>query len=144
MTSAHWDDTVDVVVVGSGGGIAGAYTAAREGLSVALVEATEKFGGTTAYSGGGGMWFPANPVLRRAGADDTIEDALTYFHAVVGDRRSTQLGLEETLEDTGAVLFRYDHGIAWRTLAQARLTSIALYLITIRRSRRSSLCSAYG
>ncbi len=29
------------------------------------------------------MWFPANPVLRRAGADDTIEDALTYFHTVV-------------------------------------------------------------
>jgi succinate dehydrogenase/fumarate reductase flavoprotein subunit len=46
-------DVVDVIVVGSGGGITGAYTAAREGLSVALVEATDKFGGTTAYSGGG-------------------------------------------------------------------------------------------
>ena len=84
--SADWDQIVDVVVVGSGGGITGAYTAAREGLSVALVEATDKFGGTTAFSGGGGMWFPCNPVLRRAGVDDTIEDALTYFHAVVGDR----------------------------------------------------------
>ncbi|ETB31784.1 hypothetical protein N602_31070, partial [Mycobacterium avium subsp. hominissuis 10-5606] len=48
--------------------------------------ATSKFGGTTAYSGGGGVWFPCNPVLIRAGTDDTIEDALTYYHAVVGDR----------------------------------------------------------
>ncbi|WP_243411115.1 FAD-binding protein [Rhodococcus globerulus] len=51
-----------------------------------LVEATDKFGGTTAYSGGGGVWFPCNPVLQRAGTDDTIEDALEYYHAVVGDR----------------------------------------------------------
>ena len=34
-----FDEVVDVLVVGSGGGVAGAYTAAREGLSVALVEA---------------------------------------------------------------------------------------------------------
>ena len=66
------DETVDVLVAGSGGGIAGAYTAAREGLSVALVEATDRFGGTFAYSGGGGMWFPCNPVLVRAGTDDTM------------------------------------------------------------------------
>ena len=42
------DEKVDVLVAGSGGGIAGAYTAAREGLSVALVEATDQFGGTFA------------------------------------------------------------------------------------------------
>ncbi|MGV0834147.1 FAD-binding protein [Mycolicibacterium thermoresistibile] len=85
------DMVVDVVVVGSGGGVAGAYTAARSGLSVLLVEATEKFGGTTAYSGGGGMWYPCNPVLERAGTDDTIADALTYFHSVVGDRTPREL-----------------------------------------------------
>ncbi|MGE2713101.1 FAD-binding protein [Mycolicibacterium litorale] len=81
-----FDEEVDVVVVGSGGGVAGAYTAAREGLSVALVEATDRFGGTTAYSGGGGMWFPCNPVACRNGVDDTPDDALAYFHRVVGDR----------------------------------------------------------
>ena len=100
-----FDETVDVIVAGSGGGITGAYTAAREGLSVALVEATDKFGGTTSYSGGGGMWFPCNPVLRRAGSDDTIEAALNYFHAVVGDR--TPRDLQETYVRGGAALIEY-------------------------------------
>ena len=105
-TSAETPElTVDVVVAGSGGGITGAYTAAREGLSVALLEATGKFGGTTAYSGGGGMWFPCNAVLRRAGCDDTIERALTYFHAVVGDR--TPRELQEAYVRGGAALIDY-------------------------------------
>ena len=101
----QFDETVDVIVAGSGGGITGAYTAAREGLSVALLEATDKFGGTTAYSGGGGMWFPCNAVLRRAGSDDTIESALTYFHAVVGDR--TPRELQDTYVRGGAALIDY-------------------------------------
>ncbi|BDX31028.1 3-ketosteroid-delta-1-dehydrogenase [Mycobacterium antarcticum] len=104
-TSPDWDETVDVVVVGSGGGITGAYTAAREGLSVALVEGSDQFGGTTAYSGGGGMWFPCNPVLRRAGVDDTIDEALKYFHAVVGDR--TPRALQDAYVRGGARLIEY-------------------------------------
>lgn len=99
------DETVDVLVVGSGGAVAGAYTAAREGLSVALVEATDQFGGTTAYSGGGGMWFPCNPVLVRAGCDDTVDEALGYFRAVVGDR--TPAELQETYVRGGAALIEY-------------------------------------
>lgn len=102
---SDFDQVVDVLVAGSGGGITGAYTAAREGLSVALVEATDKFGGTTAYSGGGGMWFPCNPVLKRAGSDDTIEDALAYFHAVIGDRTPRQL--QDTYVRGGAALIEY-------------------------------------
>jgi len=101
-----WDSTVDVLVAGSGGGgVTGAYTAAREGLEVLLVEATDKFGGTTAYSGGGGVWFPCNPVLQRAGTDDTIEDALEYYHAVVGDR--TPRELQDTYVRGGAPLMEY-------------------------------------
>ena len=101
-----WVEEHDVLVAGSGGGgVTGAYTAAREGLDVLLVEATDKFGGTTAYSGGGGVWFPCNPVLVRAGTDDTIEDALTYYHAVVGDR--TPRELQETFVRGGAPLIEY-------------------------------------
>ncbi len=102
----EWDEETDVLVAGSGaGGVTGAYTAAREGLDVILVEATEKFGGTTAYSAGGGMWFPANPVLRRAGTDDTVDDALEYYTAVVGDR--TPRALQETYVRGGAPLIEY-------------------------------------
>jgi 3-oxosteroid 1-dehydrogenase len=102
---SEFDTEFDVIVAGSGGGIAGAYTAAREGLSVLLVEATDMFGGTTAYSGGGGVWYPCNPVLQRAGTDDTLDKALTYFHAVVGDR--TPHELQETYVRRGAELIEY-------------------------------------
>lgn len=103
---ADWDEECDVLVAGSGaGGVTGAYTAAREGLDVLLVEASEMFGGTTAYSGGGGMWFPANPFLLRAGTDDTVADALEYYTAVVGDR--TPRELQETYVRGGAPLVEY-------------------------------------
>ena len=102
----NWNEEYDVLVVGSGGGgVTGAYTAAREGLTVNLIEATDKFGGTTAYSGGGGVWFPCNPALQRAGTDDTIEDALEYYHAVVGDR--TPRELQDTYVRGGGPLIEY-------------------------------------
>ncbi|WP_101947494.1 FAD-binding protein [Mycobacterium sp. 3519A] len=100
-----WDDETDVIVAGSGGGLVGAYTAAREGLSVMVLEASDQFGGTTAYSGGGGMWFPCNPVLRRAGSDDTLDDAFAYFHAAVGDR--TPIELQRAYVYGGADLIAY-------------------------------------
>jgi ornithine carbamoyltransferase len=46
-------------------------------------------------------------------------------HAVVVDGRSTQLGRDETLQDTGRVLSRYVKAIVWRTFAQERLTAMA-------------------
>lgn len=46
-------------------------------------------------------------------------------HAVVVDGRSTQLGREETLADTGRVLSRYVDAIVWRTFGQQRLTEMA-------------------
>src|SRR5690625_1484994 len=101
----EFDAEFDVIVAGSGGGIAGAYTAAREGLSVLLVEATDLFGGTTAYSGRGGVWYPCNPALQRAGADDTIDAALRYFHTVVGDR--TPHDVQEAYVSGGAAFIEY-------------------------------------
>ncbi|MBE9373813.1 FAD-binding protein [Saccharopolyspora sp. HNM0983] len=99
------DEYCDVLVVGSGGGaLTGAYVAAREGLSVTVLEATDQFGGTTAYSGGG-MWFPCNAVLRRAGDDDTIEVARAYFRSVVGER--TPHELQDAFLDNGAPLIDY-------------------------------------
>ncbi|AOW94668.1 ornithine carbamoyltransferase [Rhodococcus sp. WMMA185] len=46
-------------------------------------------------------------------------------HAVVVDGRSTQLGREETLQDTGRVLSRYVDAVVWRTFGQKRLEAMA-------------------
>src|SRR6478672_4804647 len=54
-----WDDETDVIVAGSGGGLVGAYTAAREGLSVMVVEATDQFGAPPPTPAEGGCGSPA-------------------------------------------------------------------------------------
>jgi ornithine carbamoyltransferase len=46
-------------------------------------------------------------------------------HAVVVDSRSTQLGRDETLQDTAKVLSRFVEAIVWRTFGQDRLTAMA-------------------
>ena len=46
-------------------------------------------------------------------------------HAVVDDGQSTQLGREETLQDTGRVLSRYVEAVVWRTFGQKRLEQMA-------------------
>ncbi|OMC07543.1 ornithine carbamoyltransferase [Mycobacterium sp. SP-6446] len=46
-------------------------------------------------------------------------------HAVVVDARSTQLGRDETLQDTAQVLSRYVEAIVWRTFGQDRLDAMA-------------------
>ncbi len=46
-------------------------------------------------------------------------------HAVVVDARSTQLGRDETLQDTAQVLSRYVDAIVWRTFGQDRLEAMA-------------------
>ena len=46
-------------------------------------------------------------------------------HAVVVDGRNTQLGREETLQDTARVLSRYVDAIVWRTFGQSRLDAMA-------------------
>lgn len=46
-------------------------------------------------------------------------------HAVVVDARSTQLGRDETLQDTAHVLSRYVDAIVWRTFGQDRLDAMA-------------------
>lgn len=74
----------DVIVVGSGGGLIGAYAAASRGLRTLVVEKTEWVGGTTAYSGAG-LWLPGNAAEVRAGFTGGIDSARTYLDAIVGD-----------------------------------------------------------
>ncbi|MCV7031881.1 ornithine carbamoyltransferase [Mycobacterium sherrisii] len=46
-------------------------------------------------------------------------------HAVVVDSGATQLGRDETLQDTAQVLSRYVEAIVWRTFGQDRLEAMA-------------------
>lgn len=95
-----WNEECDVLVIGSGGGaLVGALAAAKGGLNTIVVEATDRFGGTTAYSGGG-MWLPCNAALKRIGDDDTLDDAREYYRAVVGDR--TPHEVQDAFLDNGA------------------------------------------
>lgn len=76
---------VDVIIVGSGaGGLTTAIVAAQAGLSVMLLEKTQYFGGTTAYSGGA-IWIPDNHLMKAIGLDDSLEEAEEYLRAVLGN-----------------------------------------------------------
>ncbi|MFW0787652.1 ornithine carbamoyltransferase [Gordonia sp. CPCC 206044] len=46
-------------------------------------------------------------------------------HAVVVDSTTTQLGRDETIEDTGRVLSRFVDAVVWRTFGQDRLEEMA-------------------
>ncbi len=78
-------NSYDVVVVGSGGGgFAAALTAAKLGLSVAIVEKDAVYGGTTARSGGA-LWIPANHHEAAAGYKDSADAARMYLREEIGD-----------------------------------------------------------
>ncbi|MEU0486319.1 FAD-dependent oxidoreductase [Streptosporangium sp. NPDC006013] len=101
----QWDETADVVVVGSGGAaLTAAYTAAAGGLRTLVLEKTKYFGGTSAYSGSG-LWLPGNHILRQAGVEDSVERGLEYFRAVVGDR--TPAALQEAYVSTAPELVEF-------------------------------------
>lgn len=78
------DATVDILIMGSGTGMAAALTAKEKGLSALVVEKTALVGGSTARSGGA-FWIPVNPALQAAGAGDTREKAQAYVDALVGN-----------------------------------------------------------
>lgn len=82
MTDVEY--ATDVVVVGSGGGLCGAVTAATSGLETLVIEKEPLIGGSTAMSGGV-LWLPNNPLMRDEGVPDSLEEALEYFDSVVGD-----------------------------------------------------------
>ncbi|GLY65470.1 3-ketosteroid-delta-1-dehydrogenase [Amycolatopsis taiwanensis] len=78
------DTSVDLLVIGSGTGMAAALAAAERGLDVLIVEKTDYVGGSTARSGGA-FWIPASPILAESGAADSPQRAVEYTRAAVGD-----------------------------------------------------------
>ncbi len=82
--SNHWDQQFDVIVVGSGaGGMTAALCAQAQGLSAVVLEKSDKYGGTSAVSGGG-IWIPCNDQMAAVGVPDTYEEALAYMQRLTG------------------------------------------------------------
>ena len=79
-----WDITTDVVIVGSGGGLCGAVTAAAAGLETLVIEKQPVIGGSTAISGGI-IWLPNNPLMQAEAVPDSFDEGMAYFESVVGD-----------------------------------------------------------
>jgi 3-oxosteroid 1-dehydrogenase len=78
----------DVLIVGSGAGaLTAAATAAHGGARVLVVEKSDRYGGTSAMSGGG-IWIPASENAKRAGAEDSADDAFLYMKTMIGEQVS--------------------------------------------------------
>lgn len=76
------DTEVDLLIVGSGTGLAAALAGHERGLSVLVVEKSSRVGGSTARSGGA-LWFPSSRVIEEGGGVDSPPRAQTYLDAVV-------------------------------------------------------------
>jgi succinate dehydrogenase/fumarate reductase flavoprotein subunit len=114
-----WHQEVDVVVIGSGAAGAVAALAAHAGKAkVAVLEKSDKFGGTTAVSGGV-VWVPRNRHMAEVGIADALDDALAYVTRLA-DGKSDPALLRRWLE-TAPEMIDFVEGatsIAFKALAK--------------------------
>jgi choline dehydrogenase-like flavoprotein len=84
-------DTVDLVVIGSGGaGFSAALNAVIDGARVLLVERMADVGGTTAWSAAT-TWVPGTQRGMKVNPDDTPERVATFLNLAVGERSDPKL-----------------------------------------------------
>ena len=84
-------ETVDLVVIGSGGaGFSAALNAAIDGAKVLLVERMDQVGGTTALSAST-SWVPGTKRGLQVNPDDTPERVATFLNNAVGERSDPKL-----------------------------------------------------
>src|ERR1700744_3197874 len=93
-TPDTFDDAVDVLVIGSGGGgMTAALAAQASGLNTLVIEKSSHFGGSTPRSGGG-IWGPGAPAQRRAGYAPPPDGVVDYLRRItdglVSDARIRQ------------------------------------------------------
>jgi len=99
-----WDREADVVVVGSGGAaLTAAVTAAAGGAQVAVLEKSDKVGGTTGVSGGV-LWIPANHHMKEVGVEDSPEEALRYIRRLTMGREPDPALIEDFVATGGEVV----------------------------------------
>lgn len=117
-----WNHSVDVLVVGSGvGGMTAALSAHQMGCKdVLLIEKADKFGGTSALSGGV-IWIPCNRYARELGQDDSLEEAFEYLRRTVHDEIRRDDMIRAYLENGPRMIdFLHEH-------SHARYVSLSMY-----------------
>ena len=82
----HWDEEVDVLVVGLGAaGAAAGLEASAQGANTLILERASGGGGTSAMSGGV-IYLGGGTALQKAcGFDDSPEEMFKYLMASTGD-----------------------------------------------------------
>lgn len=105
----QWDQAVDVLVVGSGNGaLTAALSSYESGVKdILVIEKSDKFGGTSAVSGGG-VWIPNNHYARECGATDSTEDALAYLKSTIPEN-DVPLNLIETYVKRAPEMMSFMH-----------------------------------
>jgi 3-oxosteroid 1-dehydrogenase len=109
-----FDETYDVVVIGSGiGGVATALAAREAGLSPVLLEKAAKLGGGTSFSMGG-IWIGCNHLMLAAGYKDTRNDVLSYMRFVGAEETDDERLVAYVDRGPEALTFFEDCGIRFR------------------------------
>jgi 3-oxosteroid 1-dehydrogenase len=104
-----WDESYDVVVMGSGlSGLSAALAAVRHGLKPIVLEKSAKIGGGTSYSTGQ-LWVPHNFLAERDGIADSRDESVAYM-------RFLGAGFEDTVHmlsfvDNADLALQYFAGI---------------------------------
>jgi 3-oxosteroid 1-dehydrogenase len=106
----NFDETFDLVIVGSGcASVTAALAAKALGGRPVILEKQALFGGSTAFSGGI-AWIPNNPLLD----DDSEEASRTYLNHIVGEpSKASPMAKREMFLKEGprAVQFLLDQGV---------------------------------
>lgn len=102
---SDWQESYDLVIIGSGGGsMCAALMAQQLGKKALIIEKQAKVGGSTGYSGGV-WWVPNNAVMKRHGVQDSYERARQYMDSTVTyDGPSTSPIRREAFLKTGPIM----------------------------------------
>lgn len=116
MTGLVPAEGYDFIVVGSGAaGLVGAISARLAGLRPLIIEKSDRWGGTTAMSGGV-LWIPANDAMTAEGVDDPLERARAYLHGLIGpDATERERAKVEAFLDNAPAMARMlaGEGLQW-------------------------------
>ncbi|NRB37928.1 MAG: FAD-binding protein [Pseudomonadales bacterium] len=101
----QWELEADVIIVGSGLGAMTAALCLKEmGVEdILIIEKANKFGGTSAVSGGG-IWIPNNHLAKACGATDSNDEAKAYVTATTAAGKVPETLIDTYIENANKML----------------------------------------